>query len=66
MAGELDFKEEANNCFRMAESESHADIKAILMGMGHGWLTFANRPRASSDHKEPIDEPTDEPVDDLV
>jgi hypothetical protein len=65
VAEQLDFTQEANSCFRLAESETHAEVRTILMGMGYGWLTFANHQKTSSDH-EPIDEPTDEPADDLV
>jgi hypothetical protein len=37
------------------------------MGMGYGWLTFADHRKSSSEaHHEPIDEPTEEPADDLV
>jgi hypothetical protein len=64
---QLDFEQEADGCFRLAESEAHPELKTILMGMGYGWLTFANRQKASREgHREPIDEPTEEPIDDLV
>jgi len=37
------------------------------MGMGYGWLTLANRQKASSEaHHELFDEPTEEPADDLA
>ena len=66
MAEQLDFEQEANGCFRLAESETHAELKTILMGMGYGWLALAShRKLASGAHYEPIDEPTEEP-DDLV
>ncbi len=67
VADQLDFTQEANGCFRLAESETQAEVKTILMGMGYGWLTLANRRRRLSEgHPEPIDEPTEEPIDDLV
>jgi hypothetical protein len=65
--GQLDFEQEADGCFRLAESETHPELKTILMGMAYGWLTFANRQKASSEGpREPVDEPTEEPIDDLV
>lgn len=67
MADQVDFTQEANGCFRLAEAETQAEVKTILMGMAYGWLTLADRRRASSEaNPEPVDEPTDEPVDDLV
>ena len=66
MADQLDFTQQANDCFRLAESETQAEIKTILMGMAYGWLTFANRHKVTSEgHREPVDEPTEEPADDL-
>jgi len=64
VADQLDFTHEANDCFRLAESEMQPEIKTILMGMAYGWLTFANRhPATGKGHGGPIDEPTDEPAD---
>jgi hypothetical protein len=64
---QLDFEQEADGCFRLAESETQPEMKTILMGMAYGWLTFANHQKASSGgHREPIEEPTEEPIDDLV
>lgn len=63
----MDFTQEANGCFRLAESETHAEVRTILMGMGYGWLTLANHQKVSSEgHREPIEEPTEEPADDLA
>jgi hypothetical protein len=67
VAEQLDFTQEANGCFRLAESEAHAEVRTILMGMGYGWLTLANHHKASDGiHHEPIDEPTEEPADDTM
>ncbi len=67
VADQLDFTQEANGCFRLAESETQAEVKTILMGMGYGWLTLANRQKQlDKGHPGPIEEPTEEPVDDLV
>jgi hypothetical protein len=41
LCGQLDFAREANACFRLAECETHAGVRTILMGMGYGWLTLA-------------------------
>ena len=41
LRGQLDFAQEANRCFRLAECETHAGIGTILMGMGYGWLSLA-------------------------
>jgi hypothetical protein len=67
VAEQVDFTREADGCFRLAESETHAEVRTLLMGMGYGWLTLANHQKASSEaHHDPFDEPTDEPADDLV
>jgi len=63
---QVDFTREADGCFRLAESETHAEVRTILMGMGYGWLTFADHQKSGEAHLEPIDEPTDEPADDLM
>jgi hypothetical protein len=66
VAEQVDFQQEADGCFRLAEAEIHADVRTILMGMGYGWLTLANHQKASGDvHAEPFEEPTEEP-DDLL
>ncbi len=67
MVDQLDFTQEANGCFRLAESETQAEVKTILMGMAFGWLTLADHMRSSNElHREPVDEPTEEPVDNLA
>lgn len=67
VADQVDFTQEANGCFRLAEAETHDEVKTILMAMGYGWLTLADRHRAGGKvNQEPVDEPTEEPVDDLV
>ena len=68
MPDQLDFEQEADGGFRLAESEAHPQLKTILMGMGYGWLMFAKSQKASREghREEPIDEPTEEPIDDLV
>jgi hypothetical protein len=67
VAERLDFTQEANGCFRLAENEAHAEVRTILMGMGYGWLSFADRQKTSSKaRREPVDEPTEEPADDLM
>ncbi len=72
MAERVDFQQEADGCFRLAEAETQADVRTILMGMGYGWLTLATHQKASRQsqsqshshsHSEPFDEPTDEPDD---
>ena len=64
MAAEVDFQHEAHGCFRLAQSETDADLRTVLMGMGYGWLTLAQHHKASR-HADPFDEPMDEP-DDLM
>ena len=67
MAARVDFHQEADGCFRLAESETHADVRTILMGMGYGWLTLASHHKAPSDtHHDLFEEPTEEPADDLL
>jgi hypothetical protein len=64
VAAPVDFQQEADGCFRLAQAETHAEVRAILMGMGYGWLTLASHHKASRDaHVEPFEEPTDEPDD---
>ena len=67
MVDQVDFTQEANGCFRLAESETQAEVKTILMGMAFGWLTLADHARPSNDvHREPVNEPIEEPVDNLA
>ena len=67
MAGQVDFQQEADGCFRLAESETHAEVRTILMGMGYGWLTLAGHQQAPSRARhELFEEPTEEPADDLL
>jgi hypothetical protein len=67
VAGQVDFQQEADGCFRLAESETHAEVRTILMGMGYGWLTLAShQPAPSRARRELFEEPTEEPADDLL
>jgi len=51
----------------LAESETQAEVKAVLVGMAYGWLALANHQKTLSEgSREPVEEPTDEPADDLV
>jgi hypothetical protein len=43
MVDVMDFRQEAKGCLRLAEAETQAELKTILMGMALGWLTFANQ-----------------------
>lgn len=43
MVDVTDFRQEARGCLRLAEAETQAELKTILMGMALGWLTLANR-----------------------
>ena len=43
MVDVMDFRQEARGCLRLAEAETQAELKTILMGMALGWLTFANQ-----------------------
>jgi hypothetical protein len=65
VAEQVDFQQEAEGCFRLAEREAHSDIRTILMGMGYGWLTLASHRKtaARNAHAEPFEEPTEEPDD---
>jgi hypothetical protein len=66
VAQQVDFQQEADGCFRLAEAETHADVRTILMGMGYGWLTLASHQKSPGDAQaEPFEEPTEEP-DDLL
>lgn len=68
VAERVDFQQEADGCFRLAEAETQTDVRTILMGMGYGWLTLATHQKASGhsqshSHSDLFDEPTDEPDD---
>jgi hypothetical protein len=64
VAEQVDFQQEAEGCFRLAETETHAEVRTILMGMGYGWLTLASHRKASGGaHADPFEEPTEEPDD---
>jgi hypothetical protein len=65
VAEQVDFQQEADGCFRLAEAETHSEIRTILMGMGRGWLALASHHRAvpGGAHAEPFEEPTEEPDD---
>lgn len=67
LVDQVDFTQEANECFRLAESETQPEVKTILLGMAYGWLAIADHHKTLSEGgREPIHEPTEEPVDDLV
>jgi hypothetical protein len=67
MADQLDFRQEAKGCLRLAESETQAEVKTILMGMALGWLTLADQAKPSAGLvPEPTDELTEEPMDALA
>jgi hypothetical protein len=65
VAEQVDFQHEADGCFRLAETETHADIRTILIGMGRGWLTTlaSHHMTSRKAHAEPFEEPTEEPDD---
>jgi hypothetical protein len=60
MVDVLDFRQEARGCLRLAESETQAEVKTILMGMALGWLTLANQGKppddAANDVRAPLDD----------
>jgi hypothetical protein len=65
VAERVDFQHEAEGCFRLAEAETHAEVRTILTGMGYGWLAMGSYQKASGRaHAEPFEEPTEEPDDD--
>ena len=71
MVDVMDFRQEARGCLRLAETETQAELKTILMGMALGWLTLANQTKPPLDpYDEPegefAQEPVDEPVDELA
>jgi hypothetical protein len=67
MVDVMDFRQEARGCLRLAESETQAELKTILMGMALGWLTLANQTKAPLDpYDEPEGEFAEEPVDEPV
>lgn len=67
VANQVDFHQEADGCFRLAESETHAEVRTILMGMGYGWLTLASHHKAPGSVRHDVfEEPTEEPADDLL
>jgi hypothetical protein len=42
---QLEFTQEANTCFRLAEYETHAVVRTILTGMAYFWLMLAHQER---------------------
>ena len=63
MVDVMDFRQEARGCLRLAEAETQAELKTILMGMALGWLTFANQVQPPAALR---DEPGDELVEGLA
>jgi hypothetical protein len=45
MTDVMDFRQEARGCLRLAEAETQAELKTILMGMALGWLTLESHAR---------------------
>jgi hypothetical protein len=67
MVDQLDFRQEAKGCLLLAESETQAEVKTILMGMALGWLTLADQANPSAGIvPEPTDELTEGAVDTLA
>jgi hypothetical protein len=67
MVDQLDFRQEAKGCLLLAESETQAEVKTILMGMALGWLTLANHATPPPGLvPESTDELAEEPVDALM
>jgi hypothetical protein len=67
MIDQLDFRQEARGCLLLAESETQAEVKTILMGMALGWLTLADQANSPAGLvPEPTDELAEEPVDALM
>ena len=67
MVDALDFRQEAKGCLQLAEAETQAEVKTILMGMALGWLTLANQshPRDARD-EEPAEEFADDTFGDVA
>jgi hypothetical protein len=47
---------EARDCLRLADVETHSDIRTFLMGMAAGWLMFAQQleSTAASQGERPV------------
>jgi hypothetical protein len=43
----VDFREEARGCLQLAKTETHSDVRSILIGMALGWLKLANHTKSS-------------------
>jgi hypothetical protein len=43
-ASVVNFREEARGCLQLAKSETHDELRTVLMGMALGWLKLANHP----------------------
>jgi len=48
MAKGFDYREEAKACLRLAEVETHPEVRTILMGMVFGWLLLAKQMNSST------------------
>jgi hypothetical protein len=62
MVDVLDFRQEARGCLRLAEAETQAELKTILMGMALGWLTLAHQEKSSDPLYDEADEDWVEPT----
>jgi hypothetical protein len=71
----MDFRQEARGCLRLAEAETQAELKTILMGMALGWLTFASQAQPGEEPVEGLAQELDselapqlagEPADELT
>jgi hypothetical protein len=56
MVDMVDFRQEARGCLRLAEEETQAELKTILMGMALGWLTLASEVQPAGHDEEPMEE----------
>jgi hypothetical protein len=56
MTDVMDFRQEARGCLRLAEAETQAELKTILMGMALGWLTLESHVRPAGGRDDGLGE----------
>jgi hypothetical protein len=66
MADVLDFRQEARGCLRLAEAETQAELKTILMGMALGWLTLAHQGEPGALEGGPADALAEETAEEIA
>jgi hypothetical protein len=49
----LDCRREASGCFKLAASETHPEMKTILVSMARSWLVLADQVKQAATPADP-------------